>query len=82
MGNTTSDPWFARKSFGWGWGFPITWQGWLSLALYIAVAVGIGAIIGPRANTVLWLAFFVPATVAFVALCWWKGETPGWHWGD
>jgi hypothetical protein len=24
----TSNPWFRRKSFGWGWS-PASWQGWL-----------------------------------------------------
>lgn len=21
--------WFPAKTYGWGWGMPITWQGWL-----------------------------------------------------
>ena len=26
--------WFPAKRYGWGWGFPITWEGWLTLAVF------------------------------------------------
>ena len=34
------DPWFGPKRVGAGWG-PRTWQGWLIVALFTAVVVGI-----------------------------------------
>jgi hypothetical protein len=34
--NETQHHWFSRKRYGYGWGLPTAWQGWLSLALYIA----------------------------------------------
>ena len=27
----TSAVWFPAKTFGWGWGVPKTWQGWVAL---------------------------------------------------
>jgi hypothetical protein len=27
--------WFPAKRYGWGWGLPITWQGWLTLVVFI-----------------------------------------------
>ncbi len=34
-----SKPWFAPKRYGYGSGLPIAWQGWVVLAVYMAVAV-------------------------------------------
>jgi hypothetical protein len=37
--------WFPKKTFGYGWSLPITWQGWAVLITYfviiIALAIGI-----------------------------------------
>jgi hypothetical protein len=32
--------WFCRKTFGYGW-TPVTWQGWLVLALFVAIVFAI-----------------------------------------
>jgi hypothetical protein len=29
--------WFPAKRYGWGWGFPVTWQGWLALAVFLGL---------------------------------------------
>ena len=29
-------PWFGKRRLGWGWGLPLRWQGWLTLAIFIA----------------------------------------------
>ncbi len=31
------DFWFPAKSYGWGWGLPVKWQGWLVLLAYFAL---------------------------------------------
>ena len=34
--------WFPVKRYGWGWGLPVRWQGWVVLAAYLAlVSAGI-----------------------------------------
>lgn len=33
-----SQYWFKAKRYGYGW-YPVTWQGWFSVALYIALLV-------------------------------------------
>jgi len=43
---TESEYWFPAKHYGWGWGFPITWQGWLVLIAYILLVV-IGVFLFP-----------------------------------
>lgn len=29
--------WFKTKSHGWGWGLPLTWQGWASFGAFVAI---------------------------------------------
>jgi len=36
--------WFPAKRYGWGWGLPARWQGWLVIALYV-VLVGAGVVL-------------------------------------
>jgi len=26
--------WFPAKRYGWGWGIPVTWQGWAVMAIF------------------------------------------------
>ena len=40
--STTQSPsrppyWFHAKRYGWGWGLPATWQGWVVLIMWIAI---------------------------------------------
>ena len=30
--------WFPAKRYGWGWSFPVTWQGWLVVLAYLCTA--------------------------------------------
>jgi hypothetical protein len=29
--------WFPAKRYGWGWGIPVTWQGWVVFAADCAI---------------------------------------------
>jgi hypothetical protein len=81
-----SDPeyWFPAKRYGWGWGFPITWQGWVVLALFLGLIVG-GAllfrVVAPQKALAAYLAYVGALSVLFVGVCWLKGEPPRWRWG-
>jgi hypothetical protein len=80
--NTPSDPhrpiWFPAKRYGWGWGPPITWQGWLILVLWIiAVAIGASFLAGRH-----WLAFAIfmlLMSALLIGICYAKGEPPRWR---
>jgi hypothetical protein len=40
--------WFPAKRYGWGWGLPSCWQGWVVTAIYF-ILLGVGALrIGPE----------------------------------
>jgi hypothetical protein len=74
--------WFPAKRYGWGWGLPLTWQGWVVLAAFVVlIALGVVFLL-PSAGLLFLYAYVAVLIVALVAVCWWKGEPPRWHWGE
>lgn len=49
--NSDDEPkwWFPKKTVGWGWGLPSTWQGWTVFLVFLFL-LGVG---GPLASSVL-----------------------------
>ena len=82
---TTNKPdcWFAVKRYGWGWGMPVRWQGWVVLFGYLGlVFAGIYVFIGAR-NAAALAIYQVVLTALLIAILAWKGERPlRWRWGD
>lgn len=75
------DIWFPAKRFGWGWGLPRVWQGWVALGAY-ALMLAIGVVsIDPERQAWLFTGWMIGWTLAFVVVCWFKGERPAWRWG-
>ena len=37
MADKSPSYWFPAKTYGWGWGLPITWQGWLVFLAALAL---------------------------------------------
>jgi hypothetical protein len=74
--------WFPAKRFGWGWGLPITWEGWVVMAVYIGLIVGITVVVPPARSISGFAISVAAATIIFMLACWWKGEPPKWRWGD
>ena len=73
--------WFPAKRYGWGWGFPTRWQGWLVLALYGAAIAAAAAVFSPSLTPGRFAAYLVGLTCVLVAVCWATGEPPRWRWG-
>jgi lipoprotein signal peptidase len=75
--------WFPAKKYGWGWGPPSTWQGWVVMLVWGVVLFG-GLFLlrrnpyRPASN----LAFVVLMGGVLALICYWKGEPPRWRWGD
>lgn len=47
MNSRPSKAWFAAKRFGYGAGWPISWQGWLTLAVFfVALAMAVVTLSG------------------------------------
>ena len=73
--------WFSAKRYGWGWGPPMTWQGWLVLLVWIAVVTGVSPWLAQR-SVPLFALFVVTMIATIIAICYAKGEPPRWRWGD
>jgi hypothetical protein len=74
--------WFPAKRYGWGWGPPTTWQGWVVIALYIALVVAGVGLASPSNEPGAFIAWVVLITLLLIAVCWLKGEPPRWRWGS
>ena len=78
---TTNRYWFRRKRYGWGWGLPLRWQGWVTLALYVAAIAFIVVEYPPSTGGVRFAALVVLASLVLTFICWRTGEPPRWSWG-
>ena len=78
---TGCEYWFPAKRYGWGWGFPITWQGLLVFAGYTLLLV-VGAFeLPPKGMLAAYLIYVTVLSLALLCVCWLKGEPPRWRWG-
>jgi CHASE2 domain-containing sensor protein len=74
--------WFPAKRYGWGWGPPATWQGWLVLAAFVGLLVAAAVRFPPNRQTGAFIVCVVTLSVVLTLVCWIKGEPPRWRWGD
>jgi len=73
--------WFPAKRYGWGWGPPSAWQGWVVLVIYLALVLGGIPLVQASTGNLVYLAYVSVLTVALLAICWLTGEPPRWCWG-
>jgi hypothetical protein len=76
------DYWFPAKRYGWGWGAPRTWQGWVTMVVYIALMTAGAFVFDLRSQQWLFLLFVGAITAVLLFICWRTGEPPRWRWGD
>jgi hypothetical protein len=76
------DIWFPAKRYGYGWGPPVRWQGWVVLLAHV-VGVALAALrLSRTRDHAIFIATLVTLTVAFLLICRWKGAPAKWRWGD
>jgi hypothetical protein len=74
--------WFPTKRYGWGWGLPVRWQGWVVLVVYVALVLGGRRFLGGPGEAPLFLVYLLVVTAALIAIIALKGERPvRWRWG-
>ena len=73
--------WFPAKRYGWGWGLPASWQGWVVIALYTALIAAGAVVISPSGRPGAFVAYLLLLSLMLIAVCWAKGEPPRWRWG-
>ena len=74
--------WFPAKRYGWGWGLPITWQGWVITVIVVAMLVAGPFVFPLRPTPWALLMYCWLITALYLAICWLKGEPPTWRWGE
>ncbi len=73
--------WFPARRYGWGWGLPTAWQGWVVMLCCLGLIAVAARRLLPRHP--LALQFVVLAIAGLLILvCCWKGERPRWRWGE
>ncbi len=73
--------WFPALQFGWGWGVPITWEGWIVFTVFIVLLVAGGYVFPVAQQPLLAVAYTVVIFVIYFAICYAKGEPTKWRWG-
>jgi uncharacterized membrane protein HdeD (DUF308 family) len=73
--------WFPAKRYGWGWGLPSSWQGWVVFAAFLSL-VAAGYFMFLPAQGLAFYIYVVFLVVLLTGICWLKGEPPRWRWGS
>ena len=74
--------WFPAKAWGFGWGLPITWQGWAVLIVWGALLIGgVYLLIQHHQHALVRVAYVLAMIVVLTLICYATGEPPGWRWG-
>lgn len=70
--------WFPAKppGHGWGWGLPLTWQGWVVFVGFFVLLVAGAVFILPDSPGV-YLAYVFGLAAILIFICAKKGEPPG-----
>lgn len=70
--------WFHAKTFGFGWGLPASWQGWVVFAIYLALVIAT-VFFAPAVTRVPAIFVFTGLLIIVVIF---TGERPArWRWG-
>ena len=64
-----------------GLGLPSTWQGWVVLAVYLALLALCLKVFPPHQNLPGFIISVHVLSGLLIAICWWKGEPPRLRWG-
>jgi hypothetical protein len=81
MKSGDSEYWFPAKQYGWGWGIPNNWQGWVVMLIFIASVVAGSIIFPPPLYPFRFAIWIIVSCLLLVVICYAKGEPPAWRWG-
>ena len=66
--------WFAARRNGRGWGWPLTWQGWVSYGVWFAAFLVLFPHLRVPERPVFALVVLVSMVIPLALICYWKGE--------
>ncbi len=80
-----STTWFRAKRYGYGW-YPITWQGWAIIAMYLYALVEQTLRLEQEPGSIAvrlvsWFSHVIIITVFLMIICEAYGEPGRWRWG-
>jgi hypothetical protein len=84
LSNSNKQLWFKAKHYGWGW-YPCTWQGWLVVAIYLAVFIPIVRYLANQSTSTGMAGGLLAIGISvliLIIICYKKGEKPCWRWGN
>jgi hypothetical protein len=65
----TKNYWFRAQRYGWGWGLPLTWQGWIIVIAYTVMII-VGIFILPlKEKKALFIGWHVGFTMMLLVIC-------------
>ncbi|WP_265587545.1 hypothetical protein [Sphingomicrobium arenosum] len=73
-----SNGWFYAKRYGYGAGWPRSWQGWVVLVLYLSSALA-AALLLAESSMIAFIAVMAALTGAFLIIAK-RTTTGGWKW--
>lgn len=76
-----SSYWFPAKRYGWGWGLPNSWHGWVVLVAFVGLLAISGYTFPPGRAPVAFALCVVALCAVLTGICFVKGEPPRWRWG-
>ncbi len=74
--------WFYAKRYGYGWGLPATWEGWVVFVGYLAAVFGGLDVYPPDRAMGQYVAYLTVLSLLLMIVCYAKGEPARWRWGD
>jgi uncharacterized membrane protein YhaH (DUF805 family) len=75
--------WFPAKKYGWGWGPPCCWQGWVVIiSWFVILQFGAFTYFRPDRHMVGFYVFLAIMVALLMIVCAVKGEKPKWRWGN
>jgi hypothetical protein len=79
----SNDPryWFRAKRYGFGWGLPLAWQGWVFFLLWLLL-VPLGLRFLTSDSKAMRWAFIAAMVALLLVVCYWKGEPAGRRWNS
>jgi len=73
--------WYAAKRYGWGWGPPTTWHGWVVSILIIAAIVAPARFFLRPDRIGKYLVYVAVLAAVQLLVCYLTGPPPRWRWG-
>ena len=80
-------PWFKAKKYGWGWGLPATWQGWVIFIVYLIFIIWDFLRIDKYSHSASdtlrpFVIQVIGASIVLAVIAYLTGEKPKWRWGE